>query len=956
MKARVAAAALAAAALSCAGDERGVVVLEAAARGAAARAGLRPGDAVVAWTRTDGGGGAIATPLALASVEAEEGPLGGVALSVRRGWRTLDLALPPGDWELGVRPPLAPVDAETARRGAQGGPDAAAAFSELAARLRGDDAAWAWTMAGRSWLHVQQLDPARAAFAAAAEAARPEWRPLVWEQAGAALQAARRPAEAEGSYRRAFERHDPDALGAARCRRQLGRLARVRFDSAAALAHFEAARAILEARAPRSPERALVLHDLGQLSLARGLLDEADRSFAAAEELLEAVVPDSLELAATLSIRGSVAQQRGDFGRAETLHRRALAITERLAPEGHENALVLNRLGVVAREQGDLDEAEGFHRRALAVFEQVSPGGTEVAGCFNNLALVAQGRGDWTQAEELHRQALALRERLKPDGPDVAASLANLGAVAADRGDYAAAEAYLRRSLAIKRATAPGSLTLGVTLHNLGEALAGLRRHDEARRALEESRALRERLAPGSGDLAADWHTLGLVDRAEGRDADALLKWRRALDIMDAQRGKLAGTDRARFARRYAAVYRDPEQLLIERGDGAAAFAIHERFHARALLALLAGRDQPDAPPAAPPLDLEGVRAALDGGTALLAYGMLRRSVVLFVVRAAADPAPAVTVVTLPGDEDALRARVLAFRGLLERGRETQPLEPALLAQGERLYADLVRPAEAALAGAERLLVSPDGPLHLLPFAALVRSRAPVQFVAEWKPVTVTASASVFAEVKKSRRARPEPAARLVAFGDPALPHGLPPLPFSRQEAEQVAALFGASGERYLGTAATERQVRAHAPGARYLHFATHGLLDARTPLDSALVLSAETGDDGLLRAWEVRDTLRLDADLVTLSACESALGQEATAEGLLGLTRAFQRAGARSVVASLWAVTDRPAARFMESFYRGIRNGADRDRALAAAQVESLRQGVHPYHWAAFQLAGDWN
>jgi CHAT domain-containing protein/Tfp pilus assembly protein PilF len=919
---------------SCRARERGIVVVEAGAQGAAARAGLRPGDELVAWSRGDRGGG-LSTPLALSAVEAEEGPRGGLTLRGRRGWRTISVALPPGAWDLRVRPALS---------GGEHG---------------GDDAAWARLQAGRALLDAGRPEDARAAFAAAAAAAsRPEWRALVEEQAGAMWQAARAPADAEAAYRRALglrEATAPRGIGAARCRHMLGRLARVRFDSAAALGHFEAARALLEAAAPGSPELALVVHDLGQVHYAQGRLEEADTSYAEAQELLERSVPDSLDLAATLSIRGSVAQQRSDFARAEALHRRALALTERLAPERNENALVLNRLGVVARELGDLDEAEVFHRRALAIFEKTTPDGVEVAGCFNNLALVAAAREDWAAAEGFHRQALALRERLKPDGPDVAASLTNLGALAADRGDYPAAESLLRRSLAIKRRTAPGTLTLGVTLHNLGEALLGLHRHHDARAALEESLSLRERLAPGSGDLASDWHSLGHLDREQGRPVDALVKWRRALDIMDAQRGKLAGTDRARFVRRYAVLYRDPEALFIERGQAADAFAIHERFHARALLALLAGRGQTDASPVTTPLDLAGVRAALDPGAALLAYGLLRRSVVLFVVRAAGDPGPPVTVVTLPFDEDALRARVLAFRGLLERGREAPALEPALLAQGERLYADLVRPAEPALVGATRLLVSPDGPLHLLPFAALVRSRSPLQFVAEWKPVTVTASASVFAEIKKSRRAHADPHARLVAFGDPILPAGLPSLPYSRQEADQVASLYGGAAERYLGADASERQVLASAPGARYLHFATHGLLDARAPLDSALVLSATEGDDGLLRAWEVRDRLRLGADLVTLSACESALGQETTAEGLVGLTRAFQRAGARSVVASLWAVTDRPTARFMESFYRRVRTGMDRDRALAEAQVESLGAGVHPYHWSAFQLAGDW-
>ena len=318
-----------------------------------------------------------------------------------------------------------------------------------------------------------------------------------------------------------------------------------------------------------------------------------------------------------------------------------------------------------------------------------------------------------------------------------------------------------------------------------------------------------------------------------------------------------------------------------------------------------------------------------------------------------------------------MRDRVVAFRGLIERGRDSSEIEPALVAQGERLYADLVKPAGRALDDAERILISPDGALHLLPFAALVRQRQPLAFLAEWKPLPTVASASVYAEIKKTRREAADSAPRLAAFGDPApaarvapaghdsARAGLRPLPHSREEVERIAALFGAGARRYLGAAATEAQALSLGRDVRYVHFATHGLLDARSPLDSALVLAppaaGQTGDDGLLQAWEVRDRLRLDADLVALSACESGLGREATAEGLIGLARAFQHAGARSVLASLWAISDRSTARFMESFYVRLRSGAARDRALQEAQVASLRQGAHPYHWAAFQLSGDW-
>jgi CHAT domain-containing protein len=245
--------------------------------------------------------------------------------------------------------------------------------------------------------------------------------------------------------------------------------------------------------------------------------------------------------------------------------------------------------------------------------------------------------------------------------------------------------------------------------------------------------------------------------------------------------------------------------------------------------------------------------------------------------------------------------------------------------------------------------------------------------VAEWKPLPTVASASVYAEIKKTRRAAADPAPRLAAFGDPAPGSGQPsaeagsragrdalrPLPYSREEVERIAALFGPGARRYLGASATESEALAIGRDVRYVHFATHGLLDARAPLDSALVMApaapGQPPSDGLLRAWEVRDRLRLDADLVALSACESGLGREATAEGLIGLSRAFQHAGARSVLASLWAVSDRSTARFMESFYQRLRQGAPRDRALQDAQVASLRQGAHPYHWAAFQLSGDW-
>jgi CHAT domain-containing protein len=179
---------------------------------------------------------------------------------------------------------------------------------------------------------------------------------------------------------------------------------------------------------------------------------------------------------------------------------------------------------------------------------------------------------------------------------------------------------------------------------------------------------------------------------------------------------------------------------------------------------------------------------------------------------------------------------------------------------------------------------------------------------------------------------------------------------------EAIAALYP-HAQVYLGPEATEEKVKSLGPDSHIIHFACHGLIDERFPLNSALALTlpehpAEGQDNGLLQAWEIFESVRLDADLVTLSACDTALGKEMGGEGLVGLTRAFQYAGARSVLASLWGVADDSTARFMKHFYSYLHSGKTKDEALRAAQIDQIRERSrlsHPFHWAAFELFGDW-
>ena len=194
-------------------------------------------------------------------------------------------------------------------------------------------------------------------------------------------------------------------------------------------------------------------------------------------------------------------------------------------------------------------------------------------------------------------------------------------------------------------------------------------------------------------------------------------------------------------------------------------------------------------------------------------------------------------------------------------------------------------------------------------------------------------------------------------MGDPNASAGTAPLPYAREEVAKIAQLFSGNVVVYDGDGATESQFKAAASTARFLHLAAHAELDEQFPLNSAIVLAADpVGDDGRLHAWEVIEEMQLQAELVVLSGCDTGRGRELSGEGVLGLARAFRVAGAESVLASLWQVSDRSTSELMVRFYAQLQEGSPTDVSLASAQRQLLatRVWAHPYHWAGFRLTGN--
>jgi CHAT domain-containing protein/Tfp pilus assembly protein PilF len=784
----------------------------------------------------------------------------------------------------------------------------------------------------------------------------------------------------------------------------LGNVASVRGDSALAEERYRRAIALIERLSPEDSELARALTALGIDEMGRGELAVAEERFRRALEIRQKIVAESLDVAGSLQNLGILAEKRGDFLASEELHRRALEIREKISPGSGHVAESLANLGISARRKGDLAKADEYFQRALAIHDKSQPESIGATMMRIERAIAAVERGDLLLAEELYRRTLGTLEKQFPGSLHVSDSLEGLGDIAFERGSLSEARDLFQRALAFRERMAPGSTRVGLSLNRLGRVYRRESRLPLAAehfcRATEAFDRQRKKLGGTTeaklafgGTMAEPYRDcLGaLVEVGRPEEAFLALERGRARAFLDllAERD-LSWTaalppeldqERKRTDAEYDRTQAALGRLSPERDQAEADRLLVRLRELRARQEEISAKIRSASPQTAAlqdprPLDLAGARAALDPGTVLLAWSVGKERSFLFVVQPAGVPGVGLDVFPIALGDAALRKEVESFRLLLKDPRSDRA---ALEAQARRLYDLLVRPAEARITAAERLLLSADGPLHTLSFPALMREG---RYFIEWKPLHSSLSATVYAEMAQSRPPRRDPGEKqLIAFGDPsyrpltpeasadpevreAVRNGLAflPLPSSGREVKAIAALYP-EAEVYLGREATEERAKSIGKESRLVHFACHGILDERFPLNSALALTlpkeqAEGQDNGLLQAWEIFESVRLEADLVTLSACDTALGREMGGEGLLGLTRAFQYAGARSVLASLWGVSDASTARLMKRFYGYLRAGQSKDEALRAAQIDHIREkpgSSHPFYWAAFQLSGDW-
>ena len=889
--------------------------------------------------------------------------------------------------------------------------------SLLAARaqnLRGRVAAYAGRLEEAETLSLEALDVQQSAAAGSLAEAE------TWHTLGNTAFWSRRIDSAEQRFRRALAIRSEIAADSVDHGRSIGTLGLVAWNRGnliAAEQHFLDAYAIHNTAQPDSLLAAGDLTMLGHVAYDRRDFQRAENYYFRSLEITQEKYPLEETVANTLMGLGNAARQRFDTNAAIAYHLRAKSIYESLDSR-QRLTLVLSNLGNASFDAGDLKAASQYYEQSLALRLELGSSEYSLAPLRYNIAGVAVRENRPDDARALLLQALEQFRQHAPGSLRVQAAVFELGKLEAAANEMALAEAYLTESRKIASALAPGTMYEAEALHALGKlrmrqgaSAASKELLSLAIDALESQRGLvggnvrqHQHFASRFEYLYKDFVGL-LIEIDETAAAFEVLEQYRAQVSSAIVRGRARDVRRPlpmpfqveaealnqNYDRALSDLMRtsagDADDLRARRAKLDAASSALAMFN-DGYRALHPGQAALESAESIPP---DGSRQAIPAGAAVFSYLVTSEHAHLFVANG--HSADSIHRVELNTNLEALQDDIAAFTALLRVRTPNQALRTAQQRLSHRLYRQLIAPGRPFLDGVQQLIVLADGPLHGLSFAALGNAEkdgAEARYLIEefqlksvpsltWlsqnsTPVSPagTPSAVVFAD----------PVSSLIDDGDSADRLGVfRPLPGARREATMIAGLFH-NTEVYLGESATEENVK-ELSGRKLgiLHFATHAQVNPQRPMESFLILGradadGDTGENGLLQAREVVEQLTINADTVVLSACSTAQGQLSAGEGVTGLTSAFLHAGARSVIATQWPVSDNKASSLMQRYYQALLAGESPTAALRQAQVRTIEAGraerasirrrlgrffgldrrssdITLADWAAFQLYG---
>lgn len=758
---------------------------------------------------------------------------------------------------------------------------------------------------------------------------------------------------------------------------------------------------------------------------------------------------DDLRVALAVSQLAAFYMEKGDSQKAEELDRRALGIYEKaqMSDKPAVGAILAN-LGNIYYERGDYLNASKYYEQSRAVWEKLlGADHFHLAPSYMHLGRAAYDAGDYARAEMMFQHALALNEKgVGPDNTSNTKYLNNLAMLFCTTGDYTKGESLYRRAVSIQEQSgAMGQAGANESLFGLSRCLAAEGKTEEAIKFQTRASDLeefytalnlavgseREKLALLNGFSLRFSRNVSLHTRLAPDDAAALKlavttilrRKGRAQDAMSASLSALrqrSGPEDQKLLDRLNNVTERLANLVLNVPQKVSTSDRLEQIKSleeeREGLEANISQHSAGFYERSQPVTLDRIQSLIPKDAALLEFAVYRPFDPKARDNSRAYGAPRYVVYVLRS-EGQVRWQELGDAADIEKAvdqlrralRDPQRRDAQVVARAvdERV----MRPVRALLGdGVTQLLISPDGELNLIPFAALMDEQG--HYLIERYACTYLTSGRDLLRLQVVRESRGQPL--IVAnplFGMPdteqlanatrraVAPGGkrrsvtnardlsevyFAPLNGTAQEASSIQKLFP---EAHLlsGPQATKAAV-AQAIAPRILHIATHGffLEDAvespaqNSPtstrqasvsaasenplLRSGLALAganlrAQGKDDGILTALEATGLNLWGTKLVVLSACDTGLGEVRNGEGVYGLRRAFVLAGAESLVMSLWPASDYVTRELMTDYYKNLKQGLGRGDSLRRAQLDMLRRDphLHPFYWANFIQSGEW-
>ncbi len=706
----------------------------------------------------------------------------------------------------------------------------------------------------------------------------------------------------------------------------------------------------------------------------------------------------------------------GDYLQAIDYYEKSLQINRKYKLRENE-AGNLNNLAIVSIKLGDFDKALEFQTKALEIFRETKNRANEMIAMVN-LGVILQRKGNHAKALEFFQATLSIfREAKLPDWE--AQVLFHIGEVQLYSGEFQKSYENCSNSLEInqqiknRNGEMVALLCAAKAENKIGRLAEAQTKIEKALMLIEDlrTRIVRQDLQANYFSSRQDFYEFYLdllmqrhkLEPTKGFDALALQTVERARarnllesigqtelregvspELLAQEKGLRQKINRLETSRQQLISSKASKEKLAEI-EKAIDESLRELRDIWAKIRVsnpkLADFSQ------ATPLNLSEIqKQVLDDESVLVEYSLGAERSFLFVVtkkslKSVELPKRAEIEILARNFYDNLKSRAKKIPNETDAQRQTrlQKSDAERQKNARALSKILLAPIAKEIEN-KRLLIVASEVLQFIPFAALQipnsdAKQSEVRYLIEANEVVNLPSASALATLRKTQLQ--SSTKDIAIFADPVfsgddarLPLGVSAfrsdyirLDFSRDEAEKIAS-FAPNEKRLLALdyQASLQNLRSQdLQQFRYLHFATHGILDSRFPELSGLVLSLvdEKGNpqEGFLRLSEIYN-LKLNAKMAVLSACETGLGNYFKGEGLVGFTHAFMYAGAQSVVASLWRVDDYATSELMQRFYQArLKEGLPPAKALQKAQISMIKEKAlnNPFHWSAFTLQGEW-